>query len=335
MIPILENVCFEVTSDCNLNCKYCYNHWRPDDNHESLNSYKKAYKTLKLLFKRAGISTITFTGGEPFIGDRFSELVLYSRLKNKNVNIITNGNSADETKYKEMINMGVQLFELPYHSTRSEIHDSMTTIKGSWNNVVKSIRILLKYNAYVVPVIVITRVNHKYIGETINELSQMGLKRIIVNRFNIGGNGKTESNKLMLNHTELKKAYDIINDISIKQNLTISSNVCTPFCILNPDDYRNLTFSSCPVDSRLRPITVDINGDVRLCNHSPVTVGNIYTSEMDDILNSDYVNNWNNSIPDYCIGCNKYSDCRGGCRAASEQLNLPLNYVDPIVEIIQ
>jgi organic radical activating enzyme len=64
---------------------------------EQFNSYKQAKKTLKRLFKIAEVGSVTFTGGEPFLAERFNELVLFTRLKNKSVTIITNGNAAAKT----------------------------------------------------------------------------------------------------------------------------------------------------------------------------------------------------------------------------------------------
>lgn len=76
---------------------------------------------------------------------------------------------------------------------------------------------------------------------------------------------------------------------------------------------------------------MDINGDIRLCNHSPVVAGNIFEKELKDILYSSYANSWNEIIPNFCSNCNKWSICRGGCRAASEQYALGLSHVDPIL----
>ncbi|MEN8119183.1 MAG: hypothetical protein ABFS35_02505 [Bacteroidota bacterium] len=40
-----------------------------------------------------------------------------------------------------------------------------------------------------------------------------------------------------------------------------------------------------------------------------------------------------NIIPDFCSDCNLYPKCIAGCLAASEQMGLSLNAVDPIIEL--
>ena len=49
----------------------------------------------------ADVEQVTFTGGEPFLAERFSELVLYTRMKRKQVAIITNGNKHPLTIIKQ------------------------------------------------------------------------------------------------------------------------------------------------------------------------------------------------------------------------------------------
>lgn len=328
----LFNVSLEITSLCNLNCKYCYNHWKAAEDDYYSNSYKKAIKTLKQLFKVAHVDTITFTGGEPFISQRFEEVVLYARLQNKKVNIITNGNSSTHDQLKRLIKMGVQLFELPFHSSQPNIHDLMTTVGGSWQKSYDSILAITQNGGYVVPVIVITKYNYKEIEETIEFLHNLGLDRIMVNRFNIGGNGIKAKDELHISAKDLKDTFAKIDSLAVKYNLTISSNVCTPFCLLNPSDYPNIEFGSCPTNVIYRPLTVDIEGNLRLCNHSPVVAGNIFTTEMREILNSEYVAKWTDIRPTYCSNCDKFEVCLGGCRAASEQMNLTLADVDPVLQ---
>jgi radical SAM protein with 4Fe4S-binding SPASM domain len=101
--------------------------------------------------------------------------------------------------------------------------------------------------------------------------------------------------------------------------------------VINPRDYPNIKMSNCAANGLNMPLTLDIEGNMRLCNHSPNLIGNIFTHSLVDMLHSHYVSQWSKVIPDYCVKCALYPRCRGGCRAASEQLGLSLQQVDPIV----
>ena len=334
MITKIPHIIYEITSVCNLKCKYCYNIWKMPDNNcfEHYNSFKQAKKTLKQLFKIADVDHVTFTGGEPFLAERFSEIVLFTRMKKKSVTIITNGNSTNKSDYKQMLNLGVNLFELPVHSPNSIAHDYMTEIKGSWEKSVNSIKTLIELKANVIAVIVITKANYKQIAETLLFIKELGINRIMLNRFNIGGQGISEKDNLLIPQKELANTYKIASDIGIKNNLSLTSNVCTPLCVLNPDDFPNISFSTCSPNVKKRPLTIDIYGDLRFCNHSPTILGNIFKHNINDMLNSEKAQLWNNTIPDFCSDCNLYSKCMAGCRAASEQMNFSLNSPDPIIK---
>jgi radical SAM protein with 4Fe4S-binding SPASM domain len=332
----LPHITFEITSVCNLKCRYCYNVWKMPgtQDFEHFNSYKQSVKTLKKLFSIAKVDHVTFTGGEPFLAERFAELVLFTRLKNKSVAIITNGNKADRAEYKQMIDLGVGLFELPLHSPDAKAHDFMTNSPHSWEKSLNSLRTLIDLGATVVAVIVITRANFRQIKETLLFIKNEGINRIMLNRFNIGGEGINEKANLWLSHDELKATYKIAAEVGREHKLALSSNVCTPVCVLNPAEYPGIAFSHCSADIKRRPLTLDIHGNLRFCNHSPTVLGNIFTDKLGNMLNSEKAQLWSNVTPDFCATCNLYSKCMGGCRAASEQLNLSLNEVDPVVEVL-
>jgi len=330
----LPHIAFEITNQCNLRCLYCYNPWKTCTSPTPvLNSYTKAIKTLKQLFKIAEINNISFTGGEPFISERFLEVVLFCRMKNKTVTIISNGNVGTRDNYKTLISLGVSLFEFPLHAKDEKPHDQMTCVKGSWQKSFQSINDVISLGGYVVPVIVITKKNHQLIEETLSFFNSLGLKRIMMNRYNIGGSGIANADKLMISKAELNETFFKANKLSKELGLKITSNVCTPFCLVNPKDYDNIGFGACSKNTLLRPITLNIEGDIRLCNHSPIVAGNIFKNNIETIIKSGYAESWLTIKPDYCSTCLIYEKCRGGCRAASEQLGLPLSEVDPVLTL--
>lgn len=329
----LPHISIELTSVCNLNCRYCYNYWKSPFYQEKkvFNSYKKAKSTLKQLFKIADVEFVTFTGGEPFLSERFAEIVLLTRLKNKSVTIITNGNSASNADYDLMKKFGVGLFELPLHSAKPEIHDFLTEINGSWQKSLNSIKYLLSINVDVVAVIVITKQNYREIGETLKFIKSLGINRIMLNRFNIGGKGISENDNLELTKEEINFCFKEASKIGKELKLSLSSNVCSPLCIVNPKEYTNIYFTKCSPEVEKRPLTIDIDGNLRFCNHSPTVLGNIFTDKLNEMFESENAKQWKNVVPDYCSSCDLFSKCSAGCRAATEQMNLPLNFPDPIV----
>ena len=328
----LPNIALELTDKCNLACRYCYNVWKiPGAERVPFDSYDKATKALKRLFSQADVRNVTLTGGEPFVAQRITEIALFCRMEGKTVTVISNGLKGTENDYKSMLAMGITLFEFPIHSADESIHDYITQVKGSWRKSINSIRAVQSMKGYPVPVIVLTKYNVEVLGETLDFIEALGLRRIMMNRYNIGGCGTADPASVSATHSQLRKAFAIANNKAKELRLVISSNVCSPDCLLNPSDYPQIMFGHCSENILHKPITMDINGNIRLCNHSPVVAGNIYEQDLSDILYSPYANSWNEIIPDFCSDCQKWDTCRGGCRAASEQCALGLGHVDPIM----
>ena len=329
----LPYIIFETNTVCNLDCLYCYNIWkRPGNPTSSSNSYKSAIRTLKKLFSSAIIESITFTGGEPLLTERFSELVLFCRIKKASVTIITNGCSGENTQYQELASLGVGQFILPLHSSRPLVHDQMTRKPGSHAKVLNSIKAIQVLNKSLVIDIVLTKMNIGHIKETIEFINKLGIKKIMLTRYNIGGEGIKNEDRLIPDLKDLRNSFSQANLSAKELQMDISSNVCTPLCILSPNDYDSIPTFSCSSDISKMPVTIDIEGNMRMCNHSPHVIGNIFTRKLDDLLNDDYVHSWKNIKPDYCASCNLYDQCFGGCRAASEQIGTGLTSPDPLIE---
>lgn len=332
MKPSFPFIVFETTTKCNLNCRYCYNIWkRPGVNDIPKNSYKQAIKTLRRFFKIADVEQVTFTGGEPFLSERFSELVLFVRMKKKQAAIISNGNAAKKEDYKIMTDLGAGLFEFPVHSYQENIHDYLTQVEGSWKKVIQSIKEVQELKGNIVAVIVITKANFGHIDKTLVFIKELGLNRVMLNRYNIGGTGIKNIKELITTKEELNHAYFLANRTTKGLALTVSSNVCTPLCLINPEDYKNIHFTSCSSGVLNKPLTLDIEGNMRICNHSPVVLGNIYKNSIADIMNNPYIRQWRDIVPGYCSSCKIFDRCLGGCRAASEQMGFNLEQVDPVL----
>lgn len=291
-------------------------------------------KTLKKLMGSVDFGHITFTGGEPFLAEGFMELVFAARMKKKGVTIISNGTIAKSEDYRLLGKMGVSLFEFPLHSANHEIHNRLTGGYNAFECVVESIRILTELKKDFCVICVLTKLNIDNLQSTLEYAEKLGARRFMIARFNIGGRGVENVETLLPSMTELRNAFSTANEFAKTHRMRISSNVCVPACIINPADYPHISISTCGSDMSKRPVTVDFTGNVRMCNHSPVIMGNIYQKSMNEILSSEYAVSWQTSIPVYCADCSLWANCRGGCRAASEQLGLSIEHEDPLIGLI-
>lgn len=328
----LRHAVIELTSDCNLQCKHCYNWWKQAGvRAERYNSYRKAFTLLDYLIRKTTLERVVFSGGEPTIGERFEELVLHAKVNGLSVTVITNGNG-DPAIYERLVALKVDLVELSILSFRPEVHDAITGVRGSWEKTMATLRFLLEKGLKVVPVMVVTRANYLDVEKCVEELFRMGIRGFMVNRYNIGGEGLNQEKSLSVGKEELREVFAKVDALAERFGLHVTSGVCTPYCLLDAGDYPHVRFGSCSTEVYRRPLTFDIAGNIRMCNHSPRVVGNIYRQTLSEILFSDYACSWADVEAADCRGCLKWSVCRGGCRAAAEQMGNTLDRVDPIVK---
>jgi radical SAM protein with 4Fe4S-binding SPASM domain len=237
-------------------------------------------------------------------------------MKGASVSVISNGNSGTAEEFSQLIRIGVKLFELPLHSSSPSVHDRMTGVLGSWKKSADTIRSISKLGGTVVPVFVVTKFNFDKVGETLEYIHSMGFQRIMLNRYNIGGQSVKNPEKVLPAKDQLNEAFKQANETAHRLKLIVSSNVCTPHCVVEPNLYRNISFTNCSGDIFKRPLTLTTTGDIRFCNHSPNVIGNILNQSIDQILKNRSSINETEIRPVFCINCTKYNICRGGCRAA-------------------
>ena len=325
----LNAAIIEMTRFCNLHCVHCYNHGEATEQ----GSYKKAFRLLNHLIRKTTVQRITFTGGEPCISERFAEIVLHAKLQGKRVTIITNGNAPADI-YRQLVKMKVDMMEFSIHASQPAIHDRIVRVAGAWQNAIGNMTFMLENGISVTPVVVISAFNYKEVLETVRFLYRQGIRNMMINRYNIGGEGMNHP-YLSANATQLQAVFRQLNDYADGHPVNLFSGVCTPFCLLDPDDYPHIHFGACSSDVYRRPLTFDLEGNLRLCNHSPVVVGNVFKQSLQAIFSNPYLAEWDDLDIAYCKDCTRLPQCRGGCRAASEQMGYTLKKEDPILQTIK
>lgn len=331
----LRHAIIEVTPVCNLHCRHCYNPWkRKGANDAGEGSYRKAAALLDWLIARTTAERVVFTGGEPTISERFLELVVHAKVNGLRVSVITNGNG-DWDIYKGLARAGVDLMEFSILSAQAKTHDRITGVKGSWERAMRTLRMMMEQGVEVVPVTVVMAENAGEVGECVEYLHSLGIRRFMVNRYNIGGEGLNQAEELSASRKRLQETFRKVDELADRYGLDVVSGVCTPHCLLDPADYPHIRFGNCATDVYRRPLTFDLDGNVRLCNHSPQVAGNIYRQRLSEMLFSDYACSWVDTKAAYCEDCTKWEVCRGGCRAASEQTGGTLRNVDPAVNLLR
>lgn len=291
-----------------------------------------ARKTLKILLAQTSIGHLSFSGGEPMLLSNVHDLVLYARFKGCKVNVLTNGTLLNDDALENFVNLGVSAIQIPLLSADASVHDYLTCLPGSWEKALDALHRVGKAGIGAA-VLVITKVNAPSIAETLQVIKDCGIRTVMVNRFNIGGNGIRNVRELVPDRKMLQDAFSAVEFYAAANpEMRFVSGVCTPLCYLETAPYPHIRFTRCSTDLTGRPVTVSYNGDVRFCNHSPKVLSNIHSRPIGDILNDPQLNAFYSVVPDECGECALLQRCGGGCRAASEQVSGRFSAQDPILE---
>ena len=330
----IGNIVFELTEACNQCCRFCYNYWRDGSSPIPAPAPQQARKTLRRLLSQASVGTISFSGGEPMLMRNVHDLAMAARFKGCHVNVLTNGTLLTGDAIANFVSLGIGAIQIPILSSDPAVHEYLTCLKGSWakaTSALKNVASVLPKGAYAV--LVITAVNAPGVPQTLQLIYDLGVRNVMVNRFNIGGQGLLHTKELVLDAPTLKQAFADVEAFAVAHpDMTFVSGVCTPLCMLDTKPYPHITFSWCSTDFSRRPVAINYRGDVRFCNHSPFVLGNIWDRPIGEILNDPATVARYSEIPDKCRDCAMLSRCNGGCRAASEQVYGTFGQVDPILE---
>ena len=330
----IGHIVFELTQACNQQCRFCYNYWRDGSTPLPPPDPRRAKRTLRRLHRQAKVGSISFSGGEPMLLRGVHDLALTARFKGSEVHILTNGTLLTEDHIENFKSIGVGAVQIPLLSADPAVHDALTGLPGSWEKAVEATRKVVRaFGDGACTVLVVTKANAPGVPQTLSFIRDLGVRRIMVNRFNLGGMGLRHREELSLDKASLRKVFDEVEAFaSACPEMHVVSGVCTPLCVLDPVRYPHILFTACNTDLSRRPVTVNDRGDVRFCNHSPHVMGNLYDRPIGEILADPEAQERYSVVPEACRDCALLPRCNGGCRAASEQVFGTFAAPDPMLE---
>ena len=316
-----KNITFilELTKKCNNNCKYCYNVWKNDLNYPAKELNLIEWKNLiKIITNQVKPASWGVSGGEPLLHPNAIEIIKLLKKTKRPITLITNGTQLTEKNVRQLLWNKVKNIELPLVGANAETHDSLTRNIGSWEKVIRSMKLVKKYYGRLTTVFVITKQNCKQIKEMAEIAIAMGSDVILANYFNAGGEGIKYRDELSINSQELKLVLDELDYYAKEYEIPISFGVPVPPCVLDITKYKNIIFGYCPIGKENPYYAVDPAGNLRMCNHSRIILGNLFEESLEQIFNKDIYKNYINSIPKECSRCIKLEKCNASCRASGE-----------------
>jgi radical SAM protein with 4Fe4S-binding SPASM domain len=317
--PHFQSLIFEVTQRCNQACLYCYNVWKGAAGYPR--GELDTARTLDLLAKaldETDCGHVTLTGGEPLLRCDLLHILEFLQHRRVQTTLISNGRLLDETKVANLIQYGVGVFELPLLSHTRQIHNELSGASGAWEAVLDAMLNIRKQRGQVVAAFVATRKNICHLYETIRLAFALGVRGIMLNRFNPGGSGREHLEELLPSAEQVQQALSTAEAASVEYNLPISCSIPIQPCLIDISRYPHLSFGFCAAGSEHAYYTLDPIGNLRPCNHSDIILGNLFETSFADLVSSRQMRAFICAVPPFCANCSRRDECQGGCKASAK-----------------
>jgi len=215
----LEKLTLEITSDCPLRCEFCSsNVGRCQVMSYSLEEMKSIVDEVSTL----GCKTISLSGGEPLIHPKILQISKYIKDKGICLYIYTSGNlfyfqsvgPLGTSLVSDLKTLGIDRLIFSIHGGNPELHDGITNVKGSFKNLIDSIRIANNFGLKTELHFVATKKNYRGFPKIYSIAKQFNVELIRVLRLVPQGVGATSKSLLELDINETEEFKTIIKNLA-------------------------------------------------------------------------------------------------------------------------
>lgn len=314
------DVTLEITRKCPLNCLICSsNGGKPHPRELNLNEWLHVIDECISL----GAKSFLISGGEPFSSPFLRDVCRYISSKGIQLTVYTCGNVSEEGKLSPLRKNDLK-FISDLTSTRlifnlqganSKIHDSITSQKGSFENLLSSISCAIDHDLNTEIHFVPVSMNYDVLPEVVSLSKDLDLKRVSVLRFVPQGRGKENEPNLRLGSEDLVHLKEILSSLVEPSGFVRIGNPFSPLGLVKKYDCTaGLNRMTIRFDGRVVPCEAlkflaecYVDNDVRDYSLKKIWKESeifIHSRTFQSLI----------SISE-CNGCSLFLKCKGGCPA--------------------
>lgn len=185
-VPVV--IVWNFTNKCNLNCIHCH-----QNSGESQERELTPDEALTLIEKLgdAGLSILTFSGGEPLVRPDIYKAVEHARDAGMLCTLASNGTLMTKDVIKKLKRAGITRVEIGLDGCRDETHDFLRNNPGSFSKTVQGIKNCVEEGFdEVCATMTLHEKNITELEGTVELAEELGVNRFYLNRLIPAGRGK-------------------------------------------------------------------------------------------------------------------------------------------------
>ncbi|WP_059052798.1 radical SAM/SPASM domain-containing protein [Paenibacillus senegalimassiliensis] len=286
-VPV--SVVIELSTRCNLRCEHCY---LPNYHQSGMNTEKM--RSLLTELRELGVVNVSFTGGEILLREDLFELIKIARNLHLRVFLLSNGTLLNQNKVERLAKLYISEFSTTMFSTQCEIHDSITTSKGSLDRLKQNLQMLKENNIRVQIKMPIMEFNSLCVDE-VREYCEVNNFKFFASPMIYSKLDGNESPKCLRVHdNKLGTVVKKIDEMNNRKNKLIHE-------------------TEVPCGALFYSFSIDSEGNVFPCNAFPYKVGSVFENTISDIWNHSeslkYIKSIKKSDLKHCPSCEFQSEC--------------------------
>ncbi len=277
--PLISNLQFELSSRCNERCIHCY---IPNDkkNHGFDMPLAKV-KSLIDEFATLGGLHVTLSGGEAFLHKDIVEIAEYCREKDLMISILSNLIAVTDEQIARLKKVNLSIVQVSLYSMDPEIHDFITTVKGSFEKTKAAIEKLVAADIPVQISCPLMKANRHGYDKVLDYAKSLKIKAqtdyIMMARADL--DTENLANRLSLEETE-EVLRDIIEHDTQYKDETLKQKPISEEIKFNLERFKKQPVCGVGYDN----CCVTANGDVYPCaGWQDYVLGNVYKQSLQEI----------------------------------------------------
>lgn len=263
----VQAVDLAVTNACTFNCRHCYNAGR-----QVADPYTEEIKNLVRSLQQMGAFVINLTGGEPCLRADLPEIC--SAIDDNTAAIVsTTGYGFTDDMARQLRQQGVYAVSVSLDSADEQEHDRTRGTKGAFRIALKGIETALKHGFYTYTCVVPNKKTliEKNFAALVDLNKSLGVREIQVLEPAPAGKLLNASNLLE------PSDFETICQYMARYNTDPDGPAISSFAHLESPE-----FFGC--GAGFSHIYIDGTGEVSPCNMMPVTYGNAYRDQLDEVI---------------------------------------------------